>query len=629
MDPISAQSVLATAGAAAGDKTYVDDVFSTFLYTGTGSSQSLNNGLDLSGEGGLVWLKKRSSTGNHWVFDTERGANSRLLTNSSGAANTGVSGLSFNSNGFTINTDSSINASGADHVMWSFRKAPGFFDVVTYAGTGSAHSISHSLGSVPGMIIYKAIDDSREWMVYHRSLGASQAVALNLTNAAFSTSDFGSGPTSTHFSVGSSAVNNTSGKNYIAYIFAHDDQSFGTNSNEAIIKCGQFEATVGTEVNLGFEPQWVLIKRIDGNRDWFLIDNMRGMSATSNVNSNYLSPNDNDAETSNRNIFSTSTGFTVADSTAFNYDTHIYMAIRRPHKPPTAATEVFKPVKTTTQPFSVGFPTDLAIHKPTGTGSPYWVPRLTNGYLASNATNQESAGTTYFKFDLQNSYSISNFWGSNETINWQFRRAPGFFDVVTYEGTKQNRTINHNLGATPELMIVKGRDYSDSWQVYNKVSGATKFNTLQQYGDQTGSSRWNDTEPTSAVFTVGTDNGVNNSGYNYVAYLFASLNGISKVGSYTGTGSAINVDCGFAAGARFVLIKRIDGGINISADWYVWDTARGIVSGNDPYILLNSAAAEVTNTDYIDPLNAGFTVTSSAPAALNTSGGTYLFLAIA
>ena len=629
MDPISAQSVLATAGAAAGDKTYVDDVFSTFLYTGTGSSQSLNNGLDLSGEGGLVWLKKRSSTGNHWVFDTERGANSRLLTNSSGAANTGVSGLSFNSNGFTINTDSSINASGADHVMWSFRKAPGFFDVVTYAGTGSAHSISHSLGSVPGMIIYKAIDDSREWMVYHRSLGASQAVALNLTNAAFSTSDFGSGPTSTHFSVGSSAVNNTSGKNYIAYIFAHDDQSFGTNSNEAIIKCGQFEATVGTEVNLGFEPQWVLIKRIDGNRDWFLIDNMRGMSATSNVNSNYLSPNDNDAETSNRNIFSTSTGFTVADSTAFNYDTHIYMAIRRPHKPPTAATEVFKPVKTTTQPFSVGFPTDLAIHKPTGTGSPYWVPRLTNGYLASNATNQESAGTTYFKFDLQNSYSISNFWGSNETINWQFRRAPGFFDVVTYEGTKQNRTINHNLGATPELMIVKGRDYSDSWQVYNKVSGATKFNTLQQYGDQTGSSRWNDTEPTSTVFTVGTDNGVNNSGYNYIAYLFASLDGISKVGSYTGTGYAVNVDCGFTAGARFVLIKRIDGGINISADWYVYDSARGIVSGNDPYILLNSSAAQVTTTDYIDPLNAGFTVTSSAPAALNASGGTYLFLAIA
>ena len=110
-----------------------------------------------------------------------------------------------------------------------------------------------------------------------------------------------------------------------------------------------------------------------------------------------------------------------------------------------------------------------------------------------------------------------------------------------------------------------------------------------------------------------------------MAYLFASLSGISKVGNYTGTGNDINVDCGFSSGARFVLIKRTDS----DADWFLFDTLRGIAVGNDPYLLLNMAAIQVTNTDYIDPLNAGFTVTSSAPAALNTSGGTYIFLAIA
>jgi hypothetical protein len=110
-----------------------------------------------------------------------------------------------------------------------------------------------------------------------------------------------------------------------------------------------------------------------------------------------------------------------------------------------------------------------------------------------------------------------------------------------------------------------------------------------------------------------------------IAYLFATLPGISKVGSYTGTGNAINVDCGFSAGARFILIKRTDS----TGDWYVYDSARGIASGNDPYLLLNSSAAEVTNTDYIDPLSSGFTVTSSAPVGMNASGGTYLFLAIA
>jgi len=79
------------------------------------------------------------------------------------------------------------------------------------------------------------------------------------------------------------------------------------------------------------------------------------------------------------------------------------------------------------------------------------------------------------------------------------------------------------------------------------------------------------------------------------------------------------VDCGFSAGSRFVLLKRTDA----TGDWYIWDSTRGIVSGNDPYLLLNTTAAEVTNTDYIDPLSSGFTITSSFTA------GDYIFYAIA
>jgi len=111
----------------------------------------------------------------------------------------------------------------------------------------------------------------------------------------------------------------------------------------------------------------------------------------------------------------------------------------------------------------------------------------------------------------------------------------------------------------------------------------------------------------------------------FIAYLFATCAGVSKVGSYTGTATTKQVDCGFTAGARFVLIKRTDS----TGDWYVWDSARGIVSGNDPYLLLNSTAAEVTSTDYIDTYSAGFELSSTAPAAINASGGTFIFLAIA
>jgi hypothetical protein len=131
---------------------------------------------------------------------------------------------------------------------------------------------------------------------------------------------------------------------------------------------------------------------------------------------------------------------------------------------------------------------------------------------------------------------------------------------------------------------------------------------------------------TSTIFKVSNGYGINNvSTLPHIAYLFATVAGVSKVGSYTGTGADLNVDCGFSAGARFILIKRTDS----TGDWYVYDSVRGIVAGNDPYLLLNSTAGEVTGTDYIDPLSSGFTVTSSAPAALNASGGTYIFLAIA
>jgi hypothetical protein len=207
-----------------------------------------------------------------------------------------------------------------------------------------------------------------------------------------------------------------------------------------------------------------------------------------------------------------------------------------------------------------------------------------------------------------------------------FRRAPGFFDVVAYTGTGSARTVAHNLGVAPELMIVKARSNAGSWEGYHAATGATKTIRLNSNGAEIVTTGvWNDTAPASTVFTVGTASNTNGSGYTHIAYLFATCPGVSKVGSYTGTGTTLNIDCGFAAGARFVLIKRTDS----TGDWYVWDTARGIVSGNDPYLLINSTAAEVTSTDYIDPLASGFQITSTAPAAINASGGSFIFLAIA
>jgi hypothetical protein len=266
------------------------------------------------------------------------------------------------------------------------------------------------------------------------------------------------------------------------------------------------------------------------------------------------------------------------------------------------------------------------------------IDRLRGGVTnlsTTNANPEGAIGTSEFG-TVQEGISVG---GDNENnksafdyINWFFRRAPGFMDVCCYTGTgTQNRAVNHNLTVTPELLIVKQRNSTSRWTVLHTPTAKYGYlNETGTFGTEVGyafgdSSVPTYVAPTSTTFTVANYGEVNGSGSTYVAYLFATLAGVSKVGSYTGTGTTLQINCGFSAGARFVLIKRTDS----TGDWYVWDTARGIIAGNDPYLLLNSTAAEVTSTDYIDPLASGFEISSTAPAAINASGGTFIFLAIA
>ncbi len=645
-------SPLAGASGAAGgsaDPLYVDDVFSTFLYEGTNSAKTITNGIDLSGEGGLVWIKSRSQARDNILFDTERGATKLLKSNAASAEITTVSGgttyglTSFTSSGFTLAENwTGENESGADTCSWTFRKAPKFFDVVTYSGTGSVQNISHSLGSVPGMIIIHCRDGSHDWEVYHRSTGATKSLHLNKEdgNVTDSTVWNNTTPTSSVFTVGTSTNVNQNGHGYVAYVFAHDEQAFGTDSDEAIIKCGSFTTpSSGTvTVDLGFEPQWLMTKVINYESGWRIRDVMRGWSKTMFQR---LFPHSSSAEqeTSSDVYFPiNNTGFSSNTDWLGSNNTIIYMAIRRPHKPPTAATEVFNPINdvgsSSSRKITAGNLVDLVISKSKASSSYpwYWLDRLRGATaLKSNSTAAESnSQVSSTTFDEMNGIYVAATDGwtyaspyGGPYAKYFFTRTPGFFDVVAYTGSNSSGSTSytHNLKVVPELMVIKARNAGGLWYVYSSVTGNSKF--LRLNGNQAESTGVTWTTPTATEFTA--FSGVNATHENYLVFLFSTLDSVSKVGSYTGTGNNINVDCGFTGGARFVLIKRTDS----TGDWYVWDTASGIVSGNDPYLLVNSTAAEVTNTDYIDPLNAGLTETSSAPAALNASGGTYLFLAIA
>ena len=647
---------------------YVDDVFSTFLYEGTGSSLSINNGIDLDGEGGAVWIKARSNETykNHTIVDSERGKDTgnsfKVLypnLNDSeyspgSAANATVS--SFNSNGFTAGNNANTNVSSGDYVSWTFRKSPGFFDVVTYTGNGSNRTIAHNLGSVPGFIIIKAIDDTRHWWCFHRSIGNTKAIPLSLNQATTTGQAYwnNTDPTSTVFTVGTDADVNQNNTNYVAYLFAHDEQSFGTDSDEAIIKCGTYDGTNGNGnfVNVGFEPQWVLTKNTERtSTNWTIWDNMRGVSVgtfsgPSNGEAFGLHPNNSDADSDESDLIEFNpTGFTLnSGSSLTNFasgEAFIYIAIRRPHKPPTAGTDVFKAVtysgSSSAQTITgAGFPPDWMWSKDTSAANNGWHHDRMRGEnsLDTSGTGAEQDRSSYVDplgqdgvkfvsggFDLNRN-------GSNHVAQF-FKRAPGFFDIVCFTGNNSStQNITHNLNAVPEFFMIKKRDSTGEFQCYHSGLGNTKYVKWDNVAAAvTSSARWNDTTPTSSVFTLGSEFQDTND---YVAYLFATLSGISKVGSYSGTGNNIDVDCGFSGGARYILIKRTDtDAAGTIGNWYVYDHARGINAGNDPYLWLNTTAAQVSNTDYIDPLNAGFTVTSSAPDGLNQSGGTYIFFAIA
>jgi hypothetical protein len=305
-------------------------------------------------------------------------------------------------------------------------------------------------------------------------------------------------------------------------------------------------------------------------------------------------------------------------------------------KVPTSGTSVFQPFTYNnsaggfTQTQNAGFATDFAFESDrTASANHYLVSRLQGprAQMTSNSTLDEASyntGGDQQKFDLQNLFAQQNSVDTSALL-YCFRRAPSFFDVVCYTGTGANRTINHNLTVVPELIIAKGRNIVAPWEVYSAALANTQYMVLNTTAAvATGATRWNSTTPTSSVFSLGTSTQLNTNGSTYVAYLFATAPGVSKVGSYTGTGTTQIINCGFTAGARFVMIKRT----NATGDWYVWDSARGIIAGNDPYMLMNSTAAEVTNTDYIDTAATGFEISSTAPAAINANGGSFIFLAI-
>jgi hypothetical protein len=204
------------------------------------------------------------------------------------------------------------------------------------------------------------------------------------------------------------------------------------------------------------------------------------------------------------------------------------------------------------------------------------------------------------------------------------------FSIVTYVGNSTSgATVGHGLGAVPKMMILKDRDVAENWVIYNETIGPTKFLYFTTDAAFTASNRWNDTAPTSSVFTLGNETQVNATGRDYVVYCFAEVEGFSSIGSYTGNGSATDgpfVYTGFKP--KWIMYKSSS---NAGTRWGILDTDRSASGGGNSVgdqLFAELADAEANADHEIDFLSNGFKVRDGS-GSVNGSGYTITYMAFA
>ena len=321
--------------------------FNNKIWTGTGSENAITG---IGFQPDFVWIKQRNTTRDHNVFDAVRGATKRIYPDLSVAEDTAAQVLkSFDSDGFTLGTDTSANQSSGSYVSWNW-KANGAgsantdgsinttatsvnttagISICKWTGTAANATIGHGLGAAPKMIMIKNTERDANWIVYHKNL-TSYSYRLNLDSNAAENNSSGStywtaDPTASVFSIGDNTRLNANGEVQIAYCFSQIKGfskfgSWGGNSNAD-----------GPFIYTGFKPAWVMFKRINSTGSFVIVDNKRSNSF--NPQDRLLFPNtdageDGAGETYNWDFLSN--GF-KARTTSGSYgnatgDTYIYAA---------------------------------------------------------------------------------------------------------------------------------------------------------------------------------------------------------------------------------------------------------------------------------------------------------------
>lgn len=632
---------------------YLDKVFDSVAWNGNSTGgRNIAMTLDQT-DGAMTWIKCRSHGEDHVIVDSVRGAHHYLSSNDDGqATNDNTCVQNFTGTGININGNNKVNASSREYVSWNFVPCKNFFAISTWTGTGSNQNISHSLGSVPGMMLVKCTSEDANWRVYHRSVGATKTYYLNATNMSMSSSTTWNNttPTATNFSVGANDETNKNGESYVAYLFAHEAGGFGPDGDTEVISCGSYTGTGsdeqdGPKITLPFEPAFIMVKRSDSAGTWWLSDTLIGAgSAYTNVKTQLHRANGNNVETNGDATFEIMPdGFRVLSLDSEYNDnggTYIYMAIAADSgtntEAPTTGSSVFNlnygTASATIPTVSSGFPVEFAINKSKQyVGNWHVAARKTwHRYAKFNA----NGGTEYFDSDTNMCFEDNTGYGRNigtNHINYMWARYAGFETICYHAKDSYNtvdsgagRLLKHNLGRVPEMIWTKRVDGTGAWTVGHKgLNGGT--NPWHYYLDTSTSNAqvdsagpWYDTAPSATHFTIGQSRS-NGNNQDFLACLFASVTGISKVGTYAGSNSQQEITCGFQP--RFVFIKNM----NDADDWIVLDATRGFGGGDDQRLFFSSNSAN-SALDVGAIVTTGFDLVGNT-RSFNQAGRYYMFYA--
>jgi len=662
-----------------------DENFSIVNWTGNGSSQSITG---VGFQPDLVWVKERTATSGNELYDSTRGATKYIQTDSSGAESTSAQGLqSIDSDGFSVGNDGAVNESDNMFIAWCWKANGGTtvsngegsitstvqansaagFSIVQYGGTGAAATIGHGLSSAPELIFTKQTTGSTDWVAgfqdWTKYLEPNGTPGFRTASSVWNDT----APTNTVFSVAASGGSNTNGGTNIAYCFhsVTGYQKFGEYTGN-----GSFQ---GPSVNTGFEPAYIMIKRVDDVGNWQTFDFTRDPQnpATKlmqwNTNDEVQNLLTGDYGILNRlsNGFQITTGTSYTGDTNFNVNgaNYFYWAIAKNASTYTPTTTgAYKGITYTGNGYGD------SVLDTINTSGLSWIKSMSNSYAnsifdlttgpqfrqdsASTSTNFFQSGGGYLQnwgnaaFNLvagaSNAENVNANGITYMSWNWQAADRPAIntdgsltsfvnanqaagFSFVRFKGNETaGDTLGHGLGGTPEFAIYKQLDGTREWTCPLFFDASGTYTVLNDNSAKTtDTARWS--AVSSTTVTMNASPFTNGTGSPYLAYFFRSITGYSQIGSYSGSGSDGNaVSTGFEP--AFLMVKRIDS----TGGWLVFDNTRNTSNPRNNRLEWNANQAEQTGSasKFVDFNSSDFEANGS-DSELNASGGTYLYMVFA